>query len=756
MKKPFFFLLILILSLSLMACGDNSADEPQNEEELPEECAHVLTYVAPKEATCTEDGILEHYRCSICGTSYTDATATVACLSTKIGASHGNKVRRGDISPTLDEDGYSGDLYCERCNELVTPGTVLPKLQCEHVMQKTAAKAKSCETDGNFEYYFCSECDRIFSDAEGTSRITIEETVIPASHEFVGAECSECGYYYTAGLVFEPNGKETEYTLVGVGSATDLHIIVPYVYNGKPVTAIADDAFANLRNHNSVFIPESIVKFEATAFTDSVGITVYCEAAERPSGWDARWNYSYDKAMPVVWNANSNDIADDGYIYATVDGLKYAIKDGSAAVAKQAESITLALIPDTIEYKGEEIPVTEISFSAFANCLGITSVTIGKNVTDIQSSAFRKCENLESIYLKSEKLKDMSNGKTEFEYAGYNTDGITLYVENTVKRLPECLFSDGYGDHNLAKIVKVKFSDDTVCESIGEKAFYEISTLTEIIVPDSVTSIGAYAFYKNTALEYITIGKSVITIGSSAFDDCPKVKRISFNAAAMPDLEKNLAFFDGTGHESGGIDVIIGSDVTTLPANLFYCSVNVSTITFEEGSACERIGSFFIRESKSISEVYIPESVTKIEIGAFHSCYNLVIFCEADSALADWHSKWVLNETPVVYNYPENDMATDGYIYYTENGARYALKDNVATIYYQRSNAKTINIPKSITYKDNEYKVSDIVDQAFTGLKFLTEISVSPDNQYFSSIDGVLYTGDGKVLIAYPDRKSVV
>lgn len=50
---------------------------------------------------------------------------------------------------------------------------------CNHNMTKTAAKAETCGEAGNIEYYTCSKCSKIFSDAEGTTVVT--KTEIPAT-----------------------------------------------------------------------------------------------------------------------------------------------------------------------------------------------------------------------------------------------------------------------------------------------------------------------------------------------------------------------------------------------------------------------------------------------------------------------------------------------------------------------------------------------------------------------------------------------
>ena len=51
-----------------------------------------------------------------------------------------------------------------------------------HELQHTAAKAATCTEVGNIEYWYCSVCDKYYSDEDGTTEITSAETVIAAAH----------------------------------------------------------------------------------------------------------------------------------------------------------------------------------------------------------------------------------------------------------------------------------------------------------------------------------------------------------------------------------------------------------------------------------------------------------------------------------------------------------------------------------------------------------------------------------------------
>ncbi|MBD5240360.1 MAG: leucine-rich repeat domain-containing protein [Bacteroidales bacterium] len=63
--------------------------------------------------------------------------------------------------------------------------------------------------------------------------------------------------------------------------------------------------------------------------------------------------------------------------------------------------------------------------------------------------------------------------------------------------------------------------------SIGEGAFNYCTSLTNITLPNSVTSIGKEAFYGCESLTNITIPNYVTTIGSHAFSGCESLTNIT-------------------------------------------------------------------------------------------------------------------------------------------------------------------------------------------------------------------------------------
>ena len=131
-------------------------------------------------ATCTEKG-----KCTVCGYAYleenenhTPSTEWSSCgslyhaqLCTKCGA-HCNPE---DHVPGAEATDNSPQV-CTVCQYVIAPAK-----NHVHELTRVPAKDATCTDEGNAEYYFCSGCGGLFSDAEGQSKLTSIEKA-PLGH----------------------------------------------------------------------------------------------------------------------------------------------------------------------------------------------------------------------------------------------------------------------------------------------------------------------------------------------------------------------------------------------------------------------------------------------------------------------------------------------------------------------------------------------------------------------------------------------
>lgn len=140
--------------------------------------------------------------------------------------------------------------------------------------------------------------------------------------------------------------------------------------------------------------------------------------------------------------------------------------------------------------------------------------------------------------------------------------------------------------------------------SIGSYAFTRCESLTSVTIPESVTSIGSYAFYRCSALDSVELPNALEAIGLRAFYSCNALTEFSIPASV----------------KSIGSPAISGSDLREISVdekNTDYCSVD--GVLYNK----DKTNLMLYPAAKESAEYRIPDTVKTFDEDAIVSTYNL-------------------------------------------------------------------------------------------------------------------------------------
>lgn len=277
--------------------------------------------------------------------------------------------------------------------------------------------------------------------------------------------CTVCGYGVECTTELSYNKVGDSYVVTGRGASTATTLVIPAYYEGLPVVAVEDSAFAGCNDLTSVTVLSNVTRIGRLAFFDCTSLTevILCDDVAEIGSY-AFWDCLNMKSVTFRGASALSEMGE--YVFYGCEHLEHiripagveAIGDFAFGDCRDLESVTF----------GEGSALKTIGIYAFSRCSSLVDITLPDSVNTIGENAFYVCKALTSIRIPA---------------------GVTT--------LGEWVFGD------CAALCTVTFGEGSALQSIGMYAFFRCAKLTSVEIPATVNRIGKYAFSGCNALQEV-------------------------------------------------------------------------------------------------------------------------------------------------------------------------------------------------------------------------------------------------------------
>ena len=283
---------------------------------------------------------------------------------------------------------------------------------------------------------------------------------------------------------------------------------------------------------------------------------------------------------------------------ATYGDFEYEINDSSVAITKYTGSAETVTIPSKIAgYR-----VAYIDQYAFYACANLSSIVIPNSVTTIGWGAFSSCTSLSSVIIQ----RGVINIDGDAFYGCSSLSNIT--IPDSVTEIYERAFS------SCTSLKSVTIPNSVT--SIGNAAFSNCVSLSSIVIPNSVKSLGHDAFENCTSLSSVIIMSGVTSIGADAFYGCSSLSNITIPDSVTEIYDGAFSKTKWFDNQSDGV-VYAGKVAYTYKGDM---PKNTKILLRQDTKSISR---YAFSDCTNLTDIVIPNSVNRIDVGTFWRCTSL-------------------------------------------------------------------------------------------------------------------------------------
>lgn len=304
----------------------------------------------------------------------------------------------------------------------------------------------------------------------------------------------------------------------------------------------------------------------------------------------------------------------------------------------------------------------------------------------------------------------------------------------------------GFSYGNIAIEIPAEIDGNTVI-GIADNAFFSDAFLSEIYLPDTVSSVGAKSFAgcKKLSGVYTTGNPDRVVLDATA---CEGSSVRSIEKGSASDSESYLCNAEYTYKEHDGGVYITGYKV----------GMTVDIPSEIDGTAVRRLGTSVFSRTDNLEEVVIPDSVSEISSYAFYDCEDLkyVVIPDTLSRISDFtffdceNLQGVKKRSTDISGADLTSICNIGEWAFggCEKLERIEFSENLTTIgrgaFSRCASIISAEIPASVNMLE-----SSVFDDC-SGLQY---ISVREENKSYCDIDGVLFNKKQTEILKCPEGR---
>ena len=357
----------------------------------------------------------------------------------------------------------------------------------------------------------------------------------------------------------------------------------------------------------------------------------------------APWGEYMKQITSVVMESGITSVGQCAFAYLTylkqviVPDTLVRVENNGFNRSFQVEEI---LLPDSVTYIGDHafsnlsnmksfhFPAQLVSLGgkAFYNCRKLESLVLPDGFQTMGEGCFESCVGLKHVFLPG---TTQSVGLHAFDecskVVGVSGPASVYCFENQVATISGTGVAKDHPDWGyLAANFGGPLKKAVVCDgitalgaqvTIGKGFFQDCDQMTEVTIPETVTSLGDHVFHGCSSLTELHLPEGLTSMGDYVLCGCSRLTELH-----LPEGVDRIGRF-GLAGLHGLTELILPPGIRAVGEYAFNATDNVREILLPD--SCGSIGSYCFLSCTALENAYIPDGIEIIQDNTFRDCPNI-------------------------------------------------------------------------------------------------------------------------------------